>query len=89
MSRLKERKPASTWYFLAMTHQRLGHQDEARKWYEKAAAWTSEVLAPASEDGTTKPSVKWDDRLKLELLQREVSKQLAIPVVKAEGLSSP
>jgi tetratricopeptide (TPR) repeat protein len=27
--------PAYTWYFLAMTHQRLGHEDEARKWYEK------------------------------------------------------
>ena len=58
-----------------MTHQRLGHQDEARQWYEKAAAWTSEVLAPASEDSTAKPSVAWNRRLTLELLQIEVSQQ--------------
>ena len=68
--------PASTWYFLAMTHQRLGHEDEAHKWYDKAAAWTSEVLAPASEDGTAKPSARWYSRLRLELLQREVSEML-------------
>jgi serine/threonine protein kinase/Flp pilus assembly protein TadD len=27
------------WFFLAMAHGRLGHQEEARKWYDKAAQW--------------------------------------------------
>ena len=70
---------AYTWYFLAMTHYRLGHEEEARKWYDKAAAWTSSVLAPESEGSTPKPSVTWNRRLTLELLNNEVSGQLATP----------
>jgi tetratricopeptide (TPR) repeat protein len=27
------------WFFLAMAHHKLGHSDEARKWYERAAGW--------------------------------------------------
>ena len=60
-----------------MTHRALGNNDEATKWYEKAAVWTSEVLAPASEDGAPKPSVPWNRRLTLELLQKEASELLA------------
>ncbi len=30
---------AIDWFFVAMAHWRLGHGDEARTWYEKAAAW--------------------------------------------------
>jgi serine/threonine-protein kinase len=29
-----------TWFFLAMAHARLGHETEARKWYEQAVEWT-------------------------------------------------
>ena len=61
-----------------MTHRALGNDDEARKWYEKAAAWTSEVLAPESEDGTAKPSVPWNRRLTLELLDAETEQLLGI-----------
>ena len=71
---------AYTWFFLALTHDRLGNVDEARQWYEKAAAWTSEVLAPAYKDGKAKPSVAWNRRLTLELLQSEVSEMLATPL---------
>ncbi len=28
------------WFFLAMIRQRQGRQDEARQWYDRAAAWT-------------------------------------------------
>ncbi|MHB8974423.1 MAG: protein kinase domain-containing protein [Pirellulaceae bacterium] len=27
------------WYFLTMAHWQLGNKDEARQWYDKAAAW--------------------------------------------------
>jgi eukaryotic-like serine/threonine-protein kinase len=27
------------WLFLAMAHQKLGHHDEARKWYTQAVQW--------------------------------------------------
>jgi tetratricopeptide (TPR) repeat protein len=77
-SRAGTHSPAYTWYFLAMTHDRLGHRDEAHKWYEKAAAWTNKILAATNEDGTVIPSVPSNRRLTLELLQSEVSDMLAI-----------
>jgi tetratricopeptide (TPR) repeat protein/predicted Ser/Thr protein kinase len=27
------------WFFLAMAHWRLGHKEEARRWYDQAIAW--------------------------------------------------
>jgi superkiller protein 3 len=30
---------AYDWFFVAMAHRRLGHGDEANRWYEKALAW--------------------------------------------------
>ena len=39
--------PAYTWFFLAMTHHRLGHADEAKQWLDKARAETDNAL-----DGT-------------------------------------
>jgi WD40 repeat protein/tetratricopeptide (TPR) repeat protein len=32
------------WFFLAMAHWKLGHKDEARAWYDKAAAWDAKNL---------------------------------------------
>jgi serine/threonine protein kinase/WD40 repeat protein/tetratricopeptide (TPR) repeat protein len=31
---------AGQWFFLAMAHWRLGHKGEARRWYDRAVAWT-------------------------------------------------
>ncbi len=36
-------------FFLAMAHLQLGHQDEARSWYERACAWT-EKRRPENEE---------------------------------------
>ena len=30
------------WFFLAMAHWKLGNQEEARRWYDKAVEWTDE-----------------------------------------------
>jgi hypothetical protein len=30
------------WFFLAMAHWQKGDKDEARKWFDKAVAWTKE-----------------------------------------------
>jgi tetratricopeptide (TPR) repeat protein len=27
------------WFFLAMAHGRLGHREEARKWYDQSVRW--------------------------------------------------
>ena len=34
------------WLFLAMAHWRLGHKDEARKWYDQAADDGAEPIGP-------------------------------------------
>ncbi len=36
------------WFFLAMAHQKLGHEKEARHWYERAVQWM-EKNAPHQE----------------------------------------
>lgn len=42
---------AFDWFFLAMAHWRLGHNDEARAWYDKATAWDAKNLPqPENED---------------------------------------
>ncbi len=33
---------AGDWFFLAMAHSQDGRKDEARKWFDKAVAWTRE-----------------------------------------------
>ena len=48
------------WLFLAMAHQRLGHRDEARRWFEKATQ-----VAENAESGS------WEQRLEIQLLHRE------------------
>jgi serine/threonine protein kinase len=30
------------WFFLAITHQQLGHRDEARQWYERGVQWMTQ-----------------------------------------------
>ena len=34
-----ERRGALSMFLLAMSHWRLGNKEEARKWYDRAAAW--------------------------------------------------
>jgi len=37
------------WFFLAMTHRELGHENEARRWFERAVQGM-EKIAPTSEE---------------------------------------
>jgi Flp pilus assembly protein TadD len=39
---LRQGGDAFDWYFLGMAEWQRGNKDEARKWYEKAAAWRAE-----------------------------------------------
>ena len=36
---LRKEGDATEWFFLAMAHWKLGRQDEARKWHDRAVAW--------------------------------------------------
>jgi serine/threonine protein kinase/tetratricopeptide (TPR) repeat protein len=55
--------PAYCWFFLAMSHHQLGQDEEARKWLAKAIR--------QAELETQNPSLAWNRRLTLQLLQRE------------------
>jgi tetratricopeptide (TPR) repeat protein len=77
-----------TWFFLAMTHHRLGHAQEARQWLDKAVQATDQALdlsappaakpaSPTDPAGGIPPA--WNRRLTLELFRRE-----ALELVTAE-----
>jgi serine/threonine protein kinase/WD40 repeat protein/tetratricopeptide (TPR) repeat protein len=60
------------WVALAMAHHRLGHEDEARRWLAKAAAFVGELRqGKLPEHGGTGQPLRWQERLELELLLRE------------------
>ena len=59
--------PAYCWYFLAMTHEALGHTNEAQIWLKRANDWTKQVLNSATD-----PSL-WNRQLTLELLRDEAT----------------
>ena len=60
--------PAYTWYFLAMAHHKLGDDEEAKKWFQKANEWTDKVMRDHEEGTATAP---WNRRLTLKLLREE------------------
>ncbi len=72
--------PAYTWFFLAMTQQRLGHAEEAKPWLDKAVAWTDKIFAEADQ-GTA--DLSWNRRLTLKLFRDEATTLLGVtpPVV--------
>jgi tetratricopeptide (TPR) repeat protein len=55
--------PAYCWFFLAMAQHRLGHEEQAREWLDKATKRT--------EQETRNESVRWNRRFTLRLLRRE------------------
>lgn len=61
--------PAYGWYFLAMTHHRLGNGREAQKLHKMAREYTAKVLAEGKQ-GDVQP-LPWNRRLTLELLRDE------------------
>ena len=60
--------PAYAWYFLVMAHHKLGDDEEAKKWLQKATEWTDRVVRE-DEEGTAK--LAWNRRLTLKLLREE------------------
>ena len=62
------------WYFLAMTHDRLGNVDDSRGFLDRANRQTNRKLKD-----TVNPA-SWNQRLTLELLRKEATQLLGIPV---------
>jgi tetratricopeptide (TPR) repeat protein len=80
-----------TWFFLAMSHHRLGYTDEARHWLDKAMQGTDEALKSPAEslgksgnsDGVISPN--WNRRLTVRLLRREAEQLIRGPGTKREN----
>jgi Flp pilus assembly protein TadD len=53
------------WLFLALSHHRLGHLDEARRWLGTADAWSARVASGQE------PALGWTELLEFRLLFRE------------------
>jgi serine/threonine protein kinase/Tfp pilus assembly protein PilF len=60
--------PAYNLYFLAMAHHKLGHDEEAEKWLDKANEWTDMVLR---DDESGAAAVAWNRKLTLKLFREE------------------
>jgi tetratricopeptide (TPR) repeat protein len=81
-----------TWVLLSLVHGKLGHDEQAKSWYDKADAWIAEVsqsspLVPVGSESDQISStaemlrakrLTWDRLLELKLLQREAARQLGI-----------
>ena len=70
--------PAYGWYFLAMTHHKLGDESQAKEWFDKAVTRAETELDETQDD---RAPVAWNRRLTLELLRQEAEKLLGIPTV--------
>ncbi len=47
---LRQGGDAGDWFFLALTHQKLGNHHTARKWYDQAAQWLERNEAVLAKD---------------------------------------
>ena len=68
--------PAYCWFFLAMTHHRLGHHKAAREYFDKAVQWTDNVVQKQSLSAGT--SVSWRRRLRFKVLREEAQALLNV-----------
>jgi hypothetical protein len=60
----------------AMAHHRLGHPDEARRWFDKAVHWMERAPFPKTERGGDNPDYSWNRRVAHEILRREAESLL-------------
>jgi hypothetical protein len=52
-----------------MAHQRLGHQQDARKWLDQAGHWLDQEALEEAQGRRRK--MPWYQRVELEVLRRE------------------
>jgi tetratricopeptide (TPR) repeat protein len=73
------RANAANWLVLAMAHQRLGHIDEARKWFDKAARWIDHTgLEAPTNAADSLQSLHPHDSLTCMVLRREAEMVLGL-----------
>jgi WD40 repeat protein/Flp pilus assembly protein TadD len=59
------------WLFLAMTHDRLGHPKEARKWLDRSIQWLEESTPEKPKDASLGVPVSWPRWLLVNLQRYE------------------
>jgi WD40 repeat protein/serine/threonine protein kinase/tetratricopeptide (TPR) repeat protein len=59
------------WLFLAMAHQRLGHDRAYKRWLEQATDWLDHSTRDKPKDARAGPSLSWNGWLELQLLRTE------------------
>jgi uncharacterized protein HemY len=75
---------AANWLVLAMAHRRLGHADEAQKWFDRAVRWVDDAGVNALR------SLHPHDSLAYLALRREAETQLGLrPRPAPAGEKSP
>ena len=67
-----QRQPITyTWLFLAMAEHRLGHFEEARQWFDRAANTIAEHESKNGADAPANDYIPWNRRVTLLLLRHE------------------
>jgi WD40 repeat protein len=81
------------WLVLAMTQERLGRPEEARRWLEQSDRWIASRLAgrPGGTDRAIPENWFWRDGILLHLLHREAHALFreSIPELPAEVFAKP
>jgi Flp pilus assembly protein TadD len=57
--------------FLALAHQRLGHENEARRWLARARQ-LNEMAPRALLNGTVAPAAPWYQQIEMEILRSKM-----------------
>jgi tetratricopeptide (TPR) repeat protein len=73
---LRKQPAPSSWIFLAMAHHRLGHSDQAIKFFNKARDWIEQARKESQEANTGEDELSWrklpwGERVALTVLLRE------------------
>ncbi len=72
------RAQAANWLVLAMTQQRLGRADEARKWFDRAVQWMDGNREAGRDSISALQSIHPHDALACMVLRREAEAMLGI-----------
>ena len=72
----KQNAIACNWLFLAMAQQRLGHDEEAKKWRDKAVQWIDQEMQKMPTELAAANPLPWNRRLTLQLLRCEAEELL-------------
>jgi hypothetical protein len=69
------------WLVLAMAHQRLGHGEQARNWFDKAVQWRKDHTLQGSDkkEFLSPPGLHPSDWLELNVLIREAEALMKTP----------